>query len=418
MRILLLHNYYGSSAPSGENTAFDEECELLRNAGHEVHAFVKHSDRIIARGLYGKIEAGIRVPWNSRVIDEVVGVAKDFAPDVIHVHNTFPTFSPGVFSALSAQSAAIVCTLHNFRYVCASAMLSRQGLPCTLCLEKRSVLPALRHRCYRDSFIDTVPLAFSIALHRRLDTFNRNVDAFITLTPFQKAKFVEAGFRESSLHLRPPFYAAAPAAIPWSERRNTVTYLGRLGTEKGVDILVAAWLKWGKDAPPLDIIGDGPEGARLRDQIGESTRSGNIRFLGSLPFHEAQKLLASSKLLVIPSRVFEGYPMVAREAFALGVPVIASDIGSLRDIIERGVGDRFEAGNAPALLEAARRNWSDQQQLRRLSMEAKNKYERELSPATSLRKLEEIYATAIDARKARAVNVRLLRRVKYDGVPR
>ena len=401
MKILLIHNYYGSSAPSGENTAFDEECALLRSAGHDVKVLSHHSDRIIERGLAGKVNAGVRVPWNPGAVKEVLSAAAGFDPHVVHVHNVFPSFSPAIFSALGATKPAVVATLHNFRYFCASAMLSREGRPCTLCLDGRSVLPALRHGCYRGSLIDTIPLALSIALHRKLDTFNRHVDAFITLTPFQRDKFVAAGFRESALHLRPPFYAGAPQTMPWPERRDTVTYLGRLGVEKGVDTLVAAWLEWGGNAPPLDIIGDGPEDAALRKQVAGGNVAGTIRFIGNLPFAEAQIMLASSKLLVIPSRVFEGYPMVAREAFALGVPIVASDIGSLRDIVESGVGDRFAAGSRQSLLATVQRSWSDPQRLNRQAIEARAKYERELSPATSIRRLEDIYAAAIEAKKHR-----------------
>jgi glycosyltransferase involved in cell wall biosynthesis len=402
MKVLLIHNYYGSSAPSGENTAFDEECQLLRDSGHDVRVVSQHSDRIIEGGLFGKIKAGMLVPWNPHAAAKVLRVAKEFDPDIVHVHNVFPTFSPAVFRALKDIRAAVVATLHNFRYVCASAMLSRERMPCTLCLDQRSVLPALRYRCYRNSLPDTVPLAISIALHRGLDTFNNFVDAFITLTPFQREKFLEAGFRESALHLRPPFYAAAPAPLPWSERRNAVTYLGRLGIEKGVDTLVAAWLNWGKDAPELDIIGDGPEAANLRKQAAASETGKNIRFLGSLSFQEAQQMLASSRLLVIPSRVFEGYPMVAREAFALGVPVIASNIGSLRSIIESGeVGARFEAGDPHSLAEVAKRVWTDPQTLNQLAAGARCKYERELSSATSIKRLETIYSAAHAAKQRR-----------------
>jgi len=401
MKILLIHNYYGSSAPSGENTAFDEECELLREARHDIRILSHHVDEITDRGFTGNLKTGLLVPWNPFAVAQVLRAVAEFDPQIVHVHNVFPTFSPAIFPALARQRAAVVATLHNFRYFCASALLSRHGIPCTLCLDRRSVLPALRHRCYHDSVASTIPLAFSIALHRKLDTFNKHVDAFIALTPFQRDKFAQAGFREGSLYLRPPFYAAAPAALPWPQRRDTVTYLGRLGVEKGVDTLLAAWLEWGKDAPQLDIIGDGYAAAALRRQAADSGLDGSIRFLGNLPFAEAQRLLASSKLLVIPSRVFEGYPMVAREAFALGVPIIASDIGSLRDIVASEVGDRFDAGNHQSLLAAARRSWSDPERLARQASEARAKYERELSPAISIRRLEDIYATAIEAKRIR-----------------
>ncbi len=140
MRVLTVHNFYGSAAPSGENAAYCGERDLLRGAGCEVLEFTRHSDEVRGRGLVGALRGGFATPWNPWSARALADEARRFRPDVVHVHNTFPLISPAAFHALADGEAAVVMTLHNFRTVCASAMLLREDRSCTLCLDRRSVL--------------------------------------------------------------------------------------------------------------------------------------------------------------------------------------------------------------------------------------------------------------------------------------
>jgi len=190
MRILLLHNFYGSSAPSGENRVVMDERQLLRSAGHEVAEHFAYSDTIRDRGLLPVIGAGLFVPWNPWTRKEVRALIRRLDPDVMHVHNVFPLLSPSIFGAASGTRTAVVNTLHNYRTVCPAAVPLRNGLACTECIETGSVKPALRYGCYRNSRAATIPLAAGVALHRGLGTYVRDVDAFIALTRFQKSVLV------------------------------------------------------------------------------------------------------------------------------------------------------------------------------------------------------------------------------------
>ena len=163
MKILLVHNFYGSGAPSGENTVYLAERKLLCRSGHRVVEFTRHSDEIRGRGAAGVIAGGFSAPWNPFTGLRLADTLKREQPDVMHVHNTFPLISPSLFHAARAFPVATVLTLHNYRLFCAAGIPERFGVPCTDCLERRSVLPALRHGCYRGSRLATLPMAAMIA---------------------------------------------------------------------------------------------------------------------------------------------------------------------------------------------------------------------------------------------------------------
>ncbi len=402
MRVLTVHNFYGSAAPSGENSAYCGERDLLRSAGCEVLEYTRHSDEVRGRGRIGALYGGLATPWNPWAARSLAAEARRFLPDVVHVHNTFPLISPAVFHALADGPAAVVMTLHNFRTVCASAMLMRGDSGCTECLDRRSVLPALRHACYRDSRAATAPLALSIALHRRLGTWRRHVDAYITLTRFQREMFRGAGYPDNALHVKANAYDTPLLPSAWPARAAQVLFVGRLGREKGVMHLLEAWRRWGSDAPMLEVVGEGTESDAARRFVSEAGLESRVRLTGGLSFHDVQRRLAGSRLLVVPSLCFEGYPMVIREAFALGVPVAASDLGSLADIVDESVGRRFRPGDPGNLLEVVRQLWSDADALAAMAGAARARYERDLAPAPNVQRLMAIYETARAIRAARA----------------
>lgn len=400
MKILLVHNFYGSSAPSGENTVFNAEAGLLRAAGHEVVEYTRHSDEIRAQGGWGAIKGALATPWNPFAYAKVLRAIERERPAVMHVHNSFPLLSPAIFHAAAKTSTATVLTLHNFRTVCAAAIPMRDGKPCTECLDQRGVGPALHYGCYRQSRLATLPLATMISLHRNLGTWQKQVDAFIALTGFQRDLLVKAGLPDGRMHVKPHFYPNPPTPVPWGEREAKVLFIGRLGEEKGVRFLLEAWRKWGAQAPLLELIGGGPQQSEL-ERLAQG-QGGRVRFLGQLPFAETQAQLARAKLLILPSICFEGFPMVIREAFALGVPVAASDLGSMACLVEPGrTGTLFAPGDAVDLLAKVRQPWEAQDQLAAMGANARTEFEAKYTADANLHRLEEIYRAAIANRQAK-----------------
>lgn len=394
MRVLMVHNFYGSAAPSGENQVFEAEKALLQKNGHKVFEYTRHSDEIRAQGVIGMLRGAAATPWNPWGVRAIKREVERLRPDVVHVHNTFPLISPAIFHAVGSKAARVL-TLHNYRLFCPAAIPMRAGKTCTECLEARSVLPAVRHGCYRGSRLATVPLAGSVALHRALGTWTNQVDAFIALSDFQRVLMAEAGLPLAKVHVKPNFYPGRPAVHDWSGRRQAVVFAGRLTAEKGVRALLDAWCLWGSSAPELRILGDGELRSELKGLAARNPQV-PIRFLGQLPSADAQQEIAHSRLLVLPSEWFEGFPMVVREAFAFGTPAAVSDIGPLPSIVQHGEnGLVFKPGDPLSILNVVRTAWQDEGGLERLAAAARRSFESLYNEEANYRMLIAVYRQAI-----------------------
>lgn len=374
MNVIVVHNYYRTTVPSGENSVVDSECELLRSHGHRVIGFFRRSDDLASYGPIRMAWTAVRIPWNPDAARKLRTLVEEVKPDVVHVHNTFPMISPSIFRIVGSRAAKVL-TMHNFRLYCAKAIPMRNGKPCTKCLDRRASWPAVWHACYRDSHIASVPAAMSVYLHRRLRTWDRDVDTFIALSDFQRKLMVGAGLPAGKVLVRPNFFPGNPTPLPWEDRGRNVVFAGRVSPEKGVDLLVESWLEWGPNAPSLRIVGDGPLLRRLRDRAARC-RATNIHFTGRLSASETQAEIARASLLVVPSVWFEGFPLVIREAFAFGTPVAVAEIGALSEIVKSGVnGVSFRAGDRKAICRVVEGVMNDPDELKRLGIGARRAYE-------------------------------------------
>ena len=402
MKILLVHNFYGSAAPSGENAVFEAEKALLQQNGHEVALFTRHSDEIINKGFLGLVQGALATPWNPQMSRTIQKKIADFRPDVVHAHNTFPLISPAIFCAIGKKSARVL-TLHNYRLFCPAAIPMRNGKVCTVCLNKKSSFPALLHGCYRDSRIATVPLAFNVALHRFLGTWKNNVDAFIALSDFQAKLMAKSGLPAAKVKVKPNFYPGNPSVISWQDRGMYAVFVGRISAEKGVASLLQAWKDWGSNAPELLFVGDG----ELRPELERMAAGLPVRFTGQVKEQEAQAHIARARLLILPSEWFEGFPMVVREAFAFGTPVAVSNIGPLPLIAQGGIsGVVFEPGNPESLLQQVRAAWKTPGMLERLGAGARAEFEAKYTEEANYKTLMAIYEQAIAVARGRRLDER------------
>lgn len=400
MNIILAHNYYGSSAPSGENKVFEAEGELLRQRGHTVYELTRHSDKIRSQGVWGTIHGGFSTPWNFFSKRTVENLIEQVAPDVFHVHNSFPLLSPSVFYGAKNTKTPTVLTLHNFRIYCAAGMLLRGDRPCKECLDKRIVSPALRHKCYRGSLAATIPMAAMIWLHRMLRTWELQVDSFIALTEFQKEIFSAAGLPRERIFVKPHFYPNSPDPLPWRDREAKVVFIGRLGFEKGCHILLEAWRRWGLDAPHLEVIGDGPERLKLESFVRETSLNKKVTFRGQLSFEEVKGSLRKAWLLVVPSICYETFGKVILEAYAFGVPVIASKLGSLPCLVNEGItGALFDPGNPNDLLDKVENAWVTPNRLSAWGAAARRDFDLKFTAAVNYKLLMQIYEFTVEYKK-------------------
>lgn len=260
----------------------------------------------------------------------------------------------------------------------------------------------MRNKCYRHSRLATLPIALTVALHRKLNTWSTDVDAFIALSRFQADLLVAAGLPADRVHVKPNFYPAPPNPRAWSEREARVLYVGRLSEEKGPLHLIDAWARMGSHAPLLDIIGSGPQSETLRCAVSGSAAASRIRLLGQLPHVEVEEAVSRSRLLIVPSVWFEGFPMVIREAFALAVPVAASNIGSLASIVTNGGnGILFAPGNPSDIARAVLEIWNDPRRLEMMGAQARRDFEAKYTEKAHSEAILKIYDAARTVRATR-----------------
>ena len=387
MRIIVCHNYYRDRG--GEDGVFEVEAELLRSQGHEVHKFVRRNDEF--SGLETIAVAGGTI-WNRSAARAIAELVRDERADVVHFHNWLPQISQGAFHAARGAGAAVVQTLHNYRFTCAKGVLYRDGAICEECVGRTIGWPAVVHGCYRDSRVATVPVVGALATHRILNTSERAVDATIVLSEFARSKLIESGLPPQRVYVKPNFVAPDPGEQSGSG--GYLAYVGRMSEEKGIATLLNAW-DIADDLPVLKIAGSGP----LADEV-EAAAATNprIEYLGLVGPDEISDILGDAAFSIMPSVNYEGFPKAIVESFAVGTPVIASRIGSLTELIDPDrTGFLFDAGNPGSLVEAVRKAASESSS-KDMRGAARRKYLDRYGVDRNYDLLMDIYGRAIDAR--------------------
>ena len=321
MRILQVHTSYRQSG--GEDTVVEAEAELLRSAGHAVH---RHE----ASNPSGRLATGASLAlsaWNPVAAAGVRTVVQRFKPDVAHVHNTWFTLSPSVVEALDRLGVPVVATAHNYRTVCANAQLLRAGRPCEDCVG-RVPWRAVPHRCYRSSMLASAAAATTIALQQRAGTWSTRVAVWLVLSRFAAVRLTAGTLPADRTRVHPNFVAdPGPRAVKPSAS-DLVLFVGRLAPEKGVEMAIEAWRQASPRGLKLVIAGEGP----LRSQLARRLPPG-VTLVGQLDPSEVADLMARSRALLFPSRWYEGQPLVILEAMASGLPILASDLGAMPELV-------------------------------------------------------------------------------------
>lgn len=314
MKIAVVHSYYSSNTPSGENAVVDMQVEALRQAGHTVRLLSVQTDELRTRRFYTlQSAANVALGLGYDPLPEL----SSFDPDIVHIHNLFPNIGT---SWLDAWQGPIVATMHNFRPMCASGNLFRAGETCTLC-PSHGQHHGVLHRCYKGSAVATLPLAIRNRGGLLHDAVLKRADRVIFLSSRSRESYVGFGFPSERAEVLPNFVETSAAATEAPESRSWV-YAGRLSADKGIADLVDVW----PDDEVLDIFGDGPEMANLR-----SKSSPQVKIHGAVPRNEVLKAVRSAKGVVISSLWAEGLPTIYLEALAAGVPVLARAGNSAAD---------------------------------------------------------------------------------------
>jgi len=341
LKIVVAHNFYQQAG--GEDQVFADETALLESHGHTVARHTVHNDEV---ANLGRLTLAGRTIWNRQSHRELFDLVQRERADVVHFHNTFPLLSPSVYSAARSAGAAVVQTLHNYRLICPTAILYRNEKVCEDCMNRKVPWPAVVHRCYRGSFGASMVTVAMLSVHHSRGTFANDVDAYIALTEFAKAKFVQGGMPADKITVKPNFVGPDPGV--GEGRGNFCLFVGRLTEAKGIDVLLKAW-KLLPDPIELKIAGDGELAPHVRDAAASNPR---IHFVGRLPSDQINDLMGKATALIFPSVWYEGLPKTILEAYARGTPVIASRLGSMIELVRDGITGAHFTANDPADLAA------------------------------------------------------------------
>jgi len=384
MNILLAHNYY--QQPGGEDTCFAAEAKLLRDNGHNVTCYIEDNKNVTD---FSYISLSTKAVWNKNSYLEVKEIVKNNKIEIAHFHNTLPLISPAAYYAARSEGAAVVQTLHNYRLICPSGIMTRDNRVCAACAGKAVAWPAVLHACYRDDRVASSVVTAMLAAHKAFGTWHKKIDAFIAITEFARQRLIDGGVSDHLITVKPNFIDPDPGVSAQSD--GYALFLGRLTTEKGVETLLAAWEKI-SPRMKLKIAGDGPLRSTVEKAAAQNPR---IEFIGQVGREQVFALLEKCSFLVFPSEWFETFGLVAVEAFAKGKPVVASRLGAMAEIIEdHHTGLHFEPGDVQDLAEKVRWAADHADDMQAFGRNARNTYLDKFSAEKNYAELMAIYETA------------------------
>ena len=310
MRIALVHNFYSSRVPSGENQMVRQQYEALHKSGHDVRLFSFNND-VSLKSFFDKLQAAftISTAYGKSPQKEI----SSFCPDIILVNNLFPNIGS---RWLKNSLIPVVAILHNYRYFCATGLNFRNNKQCFDCSDI-SPLEGLKNKCYRNSFLATLPL--TIAQIRREHFYNelQNFDQFIALSEGSRDKLVSEGLPDEKTTVIPNFIEdfTENEKVHRPIKNGRWISVGRISVDKGFVNLVENW----PDGYQLDIVGDGPEMQELMKRTDHKT---NIRLLGQLDREVILKNLSDYSGAIHPSLWLEVCPLTVIEFLCAGLPII------------------------------------------------------------------------------------------------
>ena len=385
MKILLCHNSY--QQPGGEDKVFADEGELLESHGHQLVRYHVHNDKIASMS---SIDIFKKTIWNSDTTKNLTRLIQAEQPDVMHCHNTFPLISPSAYYAAKNLNVAVVQTLHNYRTICPKAVLFRDGRFCNKCVGRQLPWPSIVHRCYRDSRAASVAVAAMLSYHNKLGTWTNSVDHYIALSEASKNIFIEAGWPEHKISIKPNFIQAD--IKPGKGSGNYAIFVGRLSKEKGVQSLLDAWRLLSSDLE-LKILGDGPEANIV---VAAAAADSRIQWLGHQSIQTVYSLIGEAQFLIMPSVWPEPFGLSMIESLAKGTPVIASRTGAMEEIIRQNVtGLLYSPGKAAELASVIEQLIAQPELVLRMRSAARVEFESRYTPQSNYHQLISIYQRAI-----------------------
>ncbi len=389
LKIVAVHNRYQQRG--GEDEVFEAEAQLLSDHGCAVRMITEPASN--PQGLKQKFDVALNSIWSKRSHTQFGEILREEKPDVVHVHNFFPAISPSLYYACREAEVPVVQTIHNYRLICPAATFYRDGHVCEECLD-RGPWQGVRYGCYRNSRLGTAALAAMIQTHRSRNTWTEMVDCYVTLTEFAREKMISGGLPAEKVVVKPNFMLKDPGRR--TTRGEYALFVGRLADLKGIPTMLAAWQRLAEPVP-LVIAGDGPFRLQMESEIARQGLT-NILYRGRLSRQDTLDAMKNARFLVFPSEWYEGFPMTIVEAFACGLPVICSRLGSMQEIVTDGLtGVHFNSGDADDLAAKVQWAWNHAPETDAMGCAARREFETRYTAARNYEMLVDIYERVMNA---------------------
>lgn len=357
MRILVVHNAYARR--SGEEAVVDFYLHTLRQAGYTVEAYRRSSAEISGR-FFGEIRAFFSGIYSLSARREMRRLLREYRPDVVNIHNLYPLISPSILPECRRAGVPVVMTVHNYRLFCPNGLLFSGGEICLECLDAGNEWPCIRRNC-EGNFGKSLGYALRNTVARRLRFYFDGVTRYLVLSAFQRDLLVRAGFPAARISVLPN--AISSVLEPGTGEGAYVGYAGRISAEKGMDLLIAVARKLPEI--PFRLAGAVRPGV-LPEELPE-----NVILEGMLDAPALADFYRNARCLVLPSRCFEGFPMMVVEAMTCARAVIAPNHGGIPEMIRDGEsGLLFTPGSVDSLASCVRTLWEAPENCRKLGQAA------------------------------------------------
>lgn len=383
MKVLFIHNAY--YRPSGEEQSAAALASLLEENDHEVAWYRRGSNEL--EGMrFGKLKAVFTSLHNPSAVHDVRKLLDSFQPDVVQVQNLYPLISPSVIPAINRMGLPVIMRCPNYRVFCPNGLfLEPKGQVCERCAGAGKELWCVVKNCERDGLKSTA-YALRNAATRLRGALLPQVDTFIVQSEFQRQKFIDFGIPEHRLAILPGILPAVtlPATPGLAD---DVTFVGRVSPEKGIHEFIAA----ARRLPDIPFVVAGG----IAEELGIQDSPANLSWKGFLQEEALNQQYLRSRIIVIPSTCYEGFPNVILRAMALEKPVITSRIGGLQDIVIDGVtGLHVTPGSSAKLAQAIAALYADAARCTQMGKAAKPIAEEQYRPEKIYQTLLAIYQQA------------------------
>ena len=375
---------------SGEEQSVINLTQLLERHGHTIELLTRSSEEI-SDSFSGKIKSFFTGIHNPCAVKAVRQKVEEFRPDIVQVQNLYPLFSPSIIPAIKSMGVPVVMRCPNYRLFCPNGLCyDANGRICELCFGGHE------WNCFHKNCLESRVKSLGYTVRNIAARITRrildHVDTFIVQTDFQRKKFIEQGIQENKLAILP---GIAPKMEPPPEKwpiGNTVTYIGRVSNEKGIyDFLKAA-----ENLPniPFAVAGAYDDFPDLPQKA-----SKNVKWLGFLRGDALRQAYLDARIIVVPSRCYEGFPNVIVTSMMLERPVIATDLGAASSIITHDVDGRlFPFNDINALTSSISELYSDESTCRRLALKGHASAANRFSAESVYETLMNIYKNLLPAR--------------------